>query len=861
MSKYNLFVSENIIEEGMDPGVYDSKGKESQILVEADTVNDLTTESTWRPMSSKQVIDLAGRVSILEDNVNEFEVYESVESGTSGTVPVYEESTIRFGQYVDGQDCIVVRTDVNGRPVDRPARTASGNIILATLESDGSYTLSGTPDIYPVAIIYQVAIPAKFVGNIPLEKIVNDSFMDINDFYNGAGALSVPQYDTNESTGEITIQDVTVALYKYPDGKGKLRKFNITGEVLSVPDNEVSYVVANYNAGAPVVELTQDVSIINETTIVPLITVARFRSEFHALSWNSLGRAKIDKLHQSIVKTQRFRRQEGLSIGTTGTRNVTLSSGVVWVGAVEFSLESFDSTVDNINFVYNQNGTWQYSEVSQFNNTQYDDGTNLSNLSGNRYAVNWFYRCMEETECSIYMLLGNGNYKLAEAQGSQPPDVPYEIASHSVLVGRVIVKRGSDTPIEVQSVFDTQFSGGATRSHNDLIDRDATDSHPATAISYTGDFANTQLALDEALNNRAVDLQRDDPEGDYTLKEWWNQTQSAGRLYGGEITENSDGTVNITAGAGLVKAGSGSPDDGCACDPDGPQISANRFITWDAVDNLNLFNNAYNYIYVDGSDQQIKVTTDYYSVDFYHSFTIGRAYRTDDEVRARLCGTNLWNFNRRIQLFGEERFPIERALGMIIGDAGNRRFTCTAGVFWAELVNRFTVEAKADTDTFTYWYRDGDGGWNTLTTDQINNTGYDNNTGSITTFGGGINRWRTDWSYVVHDSTYHVVMGQEQTASLSEAESVEVPEDIPGLLRSYGSLLGRIIVQKDEDDLYISSAFAQTFTTAGVASHNDLANRDAPDAHPISSITDLQTELDSKADYSEMVGGANYDLS
>lgn len=847
------------MQDGMDPSVYDPKEKQSQILVENDVLDNLDTPSEWRPVSADQVRDINTRVQILEESLYEFEIYYNVQSGTSGTVTLYDEAEIRTGQYVDGQDCIVVQVDVNERPIDRPAYTSSGDVILATLGTDGNYTLSGTPKAYPVAIIHQISIPSKDVSNIPLEVILNQTFIDKNDFYSGTGCLHIPVY--SESNGSITVDDVNVALFKFPGGQGKIRRFTLSGNTFNLPDNQITYIVGNYNNGNPELQAIQDREIINETTIIPILTVSKFRGHVNTVNWNSLGRAKTDLIHQSIVKTQRFRREKGINLETAPTRKVIVSEGNIWMGAVDYYLNSFDSEQHGITFVYNQNGSWMFDTVTQFNNTQYDNGTNLVTLGTNRYAVNWIFRCIDDNEL-VYMVLGSGNYRLVDAQASQVPDVPEEITAHSVLVGRIIVQKDATEPIEVTSAFDIQFSGGAVRSHNDLINRDATNAHPASAISFVGDYANVQLGLTEALNNRAVDLQRDVDGEDYTLMEWWNQTQSAGRLYGGEITTNGDGTVNVSAGAGIIKEGQGSPGQDCPCDPDGPQISQNKYIKWDEKNNLNLVDNAYNYIYVDGQDNSINVTTDFYAVDYYNAFTIGRAFRSGTDTIARLCGTNLWNFNRRVQLFGEERFPVERAKGLILGDAGDRRFTCSEGILWAELVNRFTVDKKESTDTFTYWYRDGSNGWNTLTAEQINNTQYDNGSGSLVNFGGGPNRFRADFVYAVHDSTYHVVFGQTDYSSLAAAETASPPSALPGVLTAYASLLGRIIIQKDTDPLIIASAFDIQFTASGVTNHNDLANRTAADAHPISAITNLQSELDGKVSTdAEMWGGANFDLS
>ena len=172
MSKYNLYVKENVTSEGMDPTIYDPAQKQSQVLVENEVVDDLVTVSTVRPISSKQVIQLADRVETLEEIYNEYEIYENIESGTHGSVTIPEGATIRLGQYVDGQDCLIAQTDEEGKPIDNIARASDGTGITATLDQAGNYTLSQEPEGFPVSIIFQVQIQGKDVGNIDLDSIL-----------------------------------------------------------------------------------------------------------------------------------------------------------------------------------------------------------------------------------------------------------------------------------------------------------------------------------------------------------------------------------------------------------------------------------------------------------------------------------------------------------------------------------------------------------------------------------------------------------------------------------------------------------------------------------------------------------------
>jgi hypothetical protein len=307
------------------------------------------------------------------------------------------------------------------------------------------------------------------------------------------------------------------------------------------------------------------------------------------------------------------------------------------------------------------------------------------------------------------------------------------------------------------------------------------------------------------------------------LHEWYDSTQMAGRVFGGAVTSNGDGTVHIDAGYGISHEVSSLPGE-CACVGYTGQISPINKVTWNDIPSLSLTDNAYNYIYYSRTHDTIRATTDYYSVDFTRDFTIGRAFRTGNDVVVRLCGTNVFNFDRRVQLFGEEVFPVTRAKGMIVGSKGTRNITVTPSVMWAELVNRFTTTAfdSSGTDRFTYWRRNGSGGWTATTgASQIDNINFDNGTGTLAEL--TANRVGLHWVYVVHDSTVHIVYGQGNYTQ-AQADAAGVPATLPGLLAAYATLAAKIYVVKSSNTLVVASAFDKVFATSAVASHTDLAN-------------------------------------
>lgn len=307
------------------------------------------------------------------------------------------------------------------------------------------------------------------------------------------GACSVPTILDN-GDGSITVGNGEYHVSTRVDGKGT-QSYLISGGIFSLTDNTTNYLVADYNNGTPILHVITDVNLINETTVVPIYTAYRSGTVLHFQNWDALGVALANKVHQSIVKTQRYRRESGLGIAEVATRYLSVGNGRVWVGAVPVSVDAVITSSDNLRLFYHSGGVWTYSLQTQYNNSQYDNGTNLVALTSNRYAVNWIFRGIESQK-HLYVVLGRGNYTLAQAQEAVLPAIPTAISSHAMLIGKLIVQNGATTATSIQSAFEVQFSTATPNAHNDLTGRDVADVHPAGSITVTpsGTISSTTVA-------------------------------------------------------------------------------------------------------------------------------------------------------------------------------------------------------------------------------------------------------------------------------------------------------------------------------------------------------------------------------
>jgi len=302
------------------------------------------------------------------------------------------------------------------------------------------------------------------------------------------------------------------------------------------------------------------------------------------------------------------------------------------------------------------------------------------------------------------------------------------------------------------------------------------------------------------------------------FQDWLNIIQSAGRISGGEITENAahNGTIDVAAGTGFIKT-SDSP------------TGLTKSFDWDADTGIALTDNRINYVYMDynGGAPVIGVTIDRTTLDGRTEFILGKVYREGTTLHILSYGIRLTElaYNEHERLISVRGF--ERASGGEISETGQRYLTSGAGVFYFGL-NKIETSAQdtSGADRFTYWYRDGGGGWTKVTgQQQIDNIHYDDGSGALATL--TANRYGVHWVYIHYDSDINVVYGQGNY-KLAEAENAVLPDTVPELVSDFGVLAAKIVVQKSGANLLtVKSAYKELFPTTFPPKLGDLTDVNA----------------------------------
>lgn len=298
-----------------------------------------------------------------------------------------------------------------------------------------------------------------------------------------------------------------------------------------------------------------------------------------------------------------------------------------------------------------------------------------------------------------------------------------------------------------------------------------------------------------------------------------NHMWSAGPINGFELTDNGDGSVSVASGTVMLRE---------TAESDGT-----LFATTVLSGTPSLVDDATNLIYIDynSGSPTISATLDAPGVDGWYQVPVATVTRNGNdthEVDLREYNTDYIKRNSRTDFFvrGFEHAPG----GTVLTETGTRNIAVTEGTFF--IVSKELPHPAYDTsstDSFDYMYTtDAGSTWQkTGGNTQINNAQYnDINSGLVSMTEG---YYMCQYTCIIFDNgdpVIYILYGQEEHASLSQAQSESLPTVRPPDLATGANFafIGKIIIQKDASTFAdIQSPFAALLGSQLAASHNDLA--------------------------------------
>jgi hypothetical protein len=285
----------------------------------------------------------------------------------------------------------------------------------------------------------------------------------------------LPNLTINGGAGTVTVAAMTIQAYHGSEFFGNPQRYQTAETTLSIPDGGNAYYIAFKDDMGPTIFLTDDKASLNLSNRIPLYLVSRIGTSIHSIGFDTQGVGLPQKAEKALLNTTPYRRSTdgGLALSEDGSRHILLTAASVYAGTTPVDVLAYNSNTSNhlLTHAYHTAGVWTYSTVSagngQYDNSNYDNGTNLVALGTNKYKVVWVFRTIGDDK-EVFYVDSTSEYNSSDAaQAAQVPAIPPIMQWHCMLVGRIIVQNGASSGI-AQSAFDTVFSASAISNHNNL---------------------------------------------------------------------------------------------------------------------------------------------------------------------------------------------------------------------------------------------------------------------------------------------------------------------------------------------------------------------------------------------------------
>lgn len=276
----------------------------------------------------------------------------------------------------------------------------------------------------------------------------------------GGGAVSVAA-----GTGLIRSSDSDVAQLLYTDWSAS--------SSIAVTTDTTFYIGIEYNAGTPIVTWRSSNDFDGNTDFM-LGTVTNDNGTLHIsntpIAVGDHARYMISRV-LNVNGLQRDNSLGGLIVTETGTRNLAMTTGSIWHGLRPQTIGALDTSVsDTFDYVYQDGvGGWTVSTgQTQWNNTQYDDGSGtLQTMTNNRWANLFIW--IELDGDMIVKAPVNEYVSQAEAESEGiPTTVPSTITNHGFFIARLTFQKSAASAATIVNPFTTNLSAAATADHGNL---------------------------------------------------------------------------------------------------------------------------------------------------------------------------------------------------------------------------------------------------------------------------------------------------------------------------------------------------------------------------------------------------------
>jgi len=302
--------------------------------------------------------------------------------------------------------------------------------------------------------------------------VLNNIQQAFNRSFSNAGVISGGVV-TDSGSGEVDISTCICYLRTTNSDTGEIRLFTVAGVTnVALTDNSENYIYIDYNAGTPQFAVTVTGSTVkdNENTLIELAEVYRATTVLtitpHCQYASNLGK----RLQRFLYQMFSHIRVEGLVLGETGTREITVSQGIVWVKLNPINIGALDTSgTDTFDRWYDNNGTWTVqSAQTTWDELQWNDiPSGLTTMTNNRHSFQEFYILGDGKLISVY---ADAEYVALASAESAPviTSLPDIISEHSTYIGRLIFQKSGATTSIITNPFLVTPSFTSVTDHGNL---------------------------------------------------------------------------------------------------------------------------------------------------------------------------------------------------------------------------------------------------------------------------------------------------------------------------------------------------------------------------------------------------------
>jgi hypothetical protein len=307
----------------------------------------------------------------------------------------------------------------------------------------------------------------KFIDeNMRLD--INSTNQSLNDLFNiiaSSGWVSGGDTLTDNLDGTVDINAGTGLIRTSDDEQAPIKMFDWAATAgLTLVDGAANLVYVDYNSGSPIVATTTNKDLIydNENNLFELYEVVREGTTLHISDHRHRAKNTVSKIQELLYAIAEIRWTDGLTIAGTGTRNITVTEGQLWVKLNDIDVAALNTSTGGTYDSYYRDGVGGFTKLTgqtQWDNAQYDDGTGtLINYTNGRYGYMDFYIDADGEMAAMY---GQAQYtsEVGATAADEASPLPVRLQEHAIRIGRVTFEELTDIGTFI-SYFETQAEGG-----------------------------------------------------------------------------------------------------------------------------------------------------------------------------------------------------------------------------------------------------------------------------------------------------------------------------------------------------------------------------------------------------------------